>query len=1067
MISGIDEEFGGLELSGTDGTAVDNGALLPVSVTEGSSLQNGSDPSGMIGAIGTIAWENGQIPLSLLEGLPTPIFCKQLDGIFLYCNEAYCRYIGRPLREILGKKVQDLVPSELGPAFDASDKVLLATRMPQQSEYDGWGAGHENSRSVVVKNLYCDHTGNPVGIVGLVLDITDRKRSEDALRLSEERLELAMQGADLGFWDWDLATSHVERNEKVRLMLGYNKGELAATNEAWSAIIHPDDLPLAVQGLEAHLEGRTESMHGEYRVRAKNGEWLWVQDRGRVVERDANGRPVRVTGTVMLTHARKLTELRLDEARFRDQLRAGLVSTFLSTGSFDAILRLAMQELAAHITETRVVYLVANREAQAQVVAAQPMCSLRSSDPISFNLKQSPALHDAFENRKCFSVPDARQNSALGPLRGQLIALDCRAALASPMQTDEGLVGIIAMISSTPRQWTPDETLALEAVSETLSPILRQICSEKRRAEALRALSLSEQRYALALRATNEGLWDWDIATDELFMSDRCLQLHGLPSRSGIKTLADRLKVVHPEDQSQFEQALREHLNGKTETLNIECRELHADGHPRWMQTRGLAVRDPNSQLPIRLVGSTTDITERKLAEERLVHDALHDLLTGLPNRSLLLDRIGCCLNRARRAGEHQFAVLFMDIDRFKNINDGLGHQAGDSLLRSFSARVREALRTGDTLARLGGDEFVILLEEIENDEDAIRVAHRIRSLLDASLDADGKEVHVRVSLGITFGPNGYANADEMLRDADTALFRAKDLGRDQCVIFNEDMHHKAFQRLNLETELRQAIERSQITAHYQPIVRMADRTIQGFEALARWNSPERGFVSPGEFIPTAEESGLINLIGRDVLRCAAAEIRRWQATCPEYVDLTVNVNLSARQISQASIVVDTFGTLSDAMLDTRHLKFEITESFLMNDPELAKAILLQLKDLGIRIVLDDFGTGFSSLSYLLNFPIDELKIDRSFVRNLKEGTREHSIVKTIVRLAKSLDLVVTAEGVETEEQFELLKAEGCDYAQGFLFSRPVSSARAEMILRRISPASPCTTHIDSELQEV
>ena len=445
------------------------------------------------------------------------------------------------------------------------------------------------------------------------------------------------------------------------------------------------------------------------------------------------------------------------------------------------------------------------------------------------------------------------------------------------------------------------------------------------------------------------------------------------------------------------------------------------------------------------------DVTDRRRAEEQLQHDAFHDALTGLPNRALFIDRLQAALARLQGAiarGHHKgmFAVVFLDVDRFKLVNDSLGHSVGDRLLVELSSALKTAVRPGDTVARLGGDEFTILLEDMEDREEAIAIAERIQSVLRQPLTIAGHEVFATVSMGIALSAPSYRRAEDLLRDADTAMYHAKALGKSRHQVFDSSMHARARRLLQLEHDLRRAIERHEFRVHYQPIVRVEDRRIAGFEALVRWDHPERGVVGPSEFIHLAEETNLIVPLGRAVLEEACRQAAAWHLASGE--DLFVSVNLSVKQISQPDLVEQVDGVLRLSGLPARLLKLEVTESMVMENTDGAIALLRRLKALGVNIAIDDFGTGYSSLSYLLRLPADTLKIDRSFVSGTGNAGRNVSIVRTVVGLAYSLGLDVVAEGVETEEQMALLRDLGCPFAQGFLFSPAVDSEEAAQLAR-------------------
>ena len=500
--------------------------------------------------------------------------------------------------------------------------------------------------------------------------------------------------------------------------------------------------------------------------------------------------------------------------------------------------------------------------------------------------------------------------------------------------------------------------------------------------------------------------------------------------------------ITHPEDLGNLLLYIHRLLEGEIPSHQMEQRYLHTRGHAVWVSLNMSLVRNAEGE-PLHFIFQIQDITDRKSAEERLLHDAFHDALTGLPNRALFMDHLTLAIERTRRSQLHMFAVLFLDLDRFKVINDSLGHMIGDQLLIAIARRLEACLRPGDTVARLGGDEFTILLDDIRHESEATDVAERIKASLSQPFSLSGHEVFTGASIGIAPSAIGYESADDILRDADTAMYRAKSLGKMRHEVFVQTMHSSALHQLQMETDLRRAVEREEFQVYYQPIISLATGTLEGFEALVRWQHPERGMISPGMFIPLAEETGLILPLGRFVLREACDQMRRWQEQSALALPLTISVNLSSKQFLQADLIDQIKDILQETKLDPRNLKLEITESVVMENIETATEMLRQLRALGVSLSIDDFGTGYSSLSYLHRFPINTLKIDRSFVSQMTENNENMEIVRTIVMLAHNLNMDVVAEGVETVEQLAQLNALGCQFGQGYFFSKPIDRTPA------------------------
>lgn len=520
---------------------------------------------------------------------------------------------------------------------------------------------------------------------------------------------------------------------------------------------------------------------------------------------------------------------------------------------------------------------------------------------------------------------------------------------------------------------------------------------------------------------------------------------------------------IHPDDCPRVSEAAEKaRLTGIGERLEYRIR--HKDGSWRVLESTASAIRGPNGKSE-GLVIVNRDITDRKRAEDLLVHSAFHDGLTDLPNRALFLDRLGRAIAVARRHADFKFAVLFIDIDGFKVFNDSLGHAMGDALLIQIAQRLTACLRRADTisrarfgdslelptgentLARPGGDEFVVLAEELGNPSDAIRVAERIQEKLAVPFSLGSHKIGVTASIGIVFkGHIGNEAPEELLRDAEIAMYRAKHSGKARCEVFDNAMHAGARKRLQLETDMRKALELGEFVVYYQPIVSLRNNQIVGFEALTRWQRPQ-GIVMPGEFIAVADETGVIVSINQQLMLDAFRQLRRWQELFPSDPPLTMSVNISPKQFQQADLSAQIGQILQQSGVDPNCVNLEITETIAMADAEKSAIVLQELRALGVHLEIDDFGTGYSSLSRLQRFPVDTLKIDRAFISRMDSDLETHEIVRTIVMLAQNLGLKVVAEGVETEEQFELLKRVSCKLAQGYLFSKPAAPHAVEQLL--------------------
>ncbi|MBD2308180.1 EAL domain-containing protein [Chroococcidiopsis sp. FACHB-1243] len=592
--------------------------------------------------------------------------------------------------------------------------------------------------------------------------------------------------------------------------------------------------------------------------------------------------------------------------------------------------------------------------------------------------------------------------------------------------------------------WYTIEYMPSEIDRKIIDIIAAAIGIEEERRATQRSLQ-DEQRYALAAQAARDGLWDWNLNTDRIYLSKRSQLLMDLAAENSQTSAAEFFQRIHPADLNTVQTALGEHLAERTPQFESEYRITLADGSDRWLLFQGLAWRDAEGK-PYRIAGSQTDITERKQAEVQLRYQAYHDEQTGLPNRILLMERLRRAIDKQKHQEDYLFAVLFLDLDRFKVINDSLGHGFGDRMLKAIASRLQTCVRPGDTIARLGGDEFTLLLEAIGNEQEALQIAERIQQRIALPFYLGEHEVFASASIGIALSRLDYEDPEDLLRDADTAMHRAKTLGT-RMEIFDSSMHNLAMARLQIEIDLRKALERQELRVFYQPIVSLKTGKTTGFEALVRWQHPTSGMIPPIKFIPVAEETGLICAIGWWVLQQACHQTRHWQERFPTEPPLTISVNVSGKQFTQSNLIEKVDRILQETGLAPTSLKLEITESVLVENAEAAAAVICQLRAMGIQFSIDDFGTGYSSLSYLHRLPIDTLKIDRSFVNNVDCEPEKIEIIRTIVALAWNLGMNVVAEGVETKTQMYQLQALKSEYGQGYFFSKPTDSEAAEALL--------------------
>ncbi|MDH5719652.1 MAG: EAL domain-containing protein [Spirochaetia bacterium] len=563
--------------------------------------------------------------------------------------------------------------------------------------------------------------------------------------------------------------------------------------------------------------------------------------------------------------------------------------------------------------------------------------------------------------------------------------------------------------------------------------------------ESLEALHESEERYALAAKGANDGLWDWNISNETMFFSARWKNMLGYHDSEIKNSINEWYELLHPEDKEQVKLEIERHIIEDTPNFNSEYRIKHKDGSYRWMLSRGLAVKNNRGDV-YRMVGSQTDITERKMAEEQIMHDAFHDGLTGLANRTLLIDHIGLAIEKAKRDNKHKFSVMVVDMDRFNIINETFGHSMGDYLLKEISERLKTCMRPGDTIARLGGDEFAILLDDINDKEDASVIAEKIQNILKIPFSVSNEEVYVSASMGISLNKGSEIRPEIPLQEADAAMHIAKKKGASMYHFHSYDKERDTRAKISDQTNLRKALENNELSLNFQPQYNMSDKKIIGSEVLVRWKHPQKGEISPQTFISIAEESGFIYELTDWIIEQACIWYKSW---LDKRYDFTISINFSASQFQREGMVKNFLSILEKYKISPSCFEIEITENMLMGKSENILETLLELKNVGVRFAIDDFGTGYSSLSYLKRFPISVIKIDKSFINGIPSDNENASIVKAIIAIANSLNLSVIAEGVENINQAEFLIENDCKVAQGYYFNRPLTPEKFEKVLEK------------------
>jgi diguanylate cyclase (GGDEF)-like protein/PAS domain S-box-containing protein len=882
--------------------------------------------------------------------------------------------------------------------------------------------------------------GDQLGFgIASLQDRAASERAKEALLKSEELLRNAFDNAPIGMALVHFDNRILEVNRALCDILGYSREALIATT--LEALTHPDDRGIELEHKFRIIAGLNQIFQIEKRYLHADGHVVWGQLSVSLVT-DVNGRPMYYLSQVEDITRRKqaLESLQESEYRYRslfmaaqrqaqelallDKVRTALAREI----DLPILFRTVVEAIAGTFGYTLVsLYLCENDSLvlQHQVGHQNTIARIVMGADVASQVTRSG---------KPMILEDAHTDLTFAdPVKG------IQSEVCVPLFDQGIVVGVLKVESVQGEILTRADLRLMTALSEHVSIAIG-------RARLFSHMSESEERYARAVEGANDGLWDWDLNTGLVYYSPRWKSMLHYAAHEISSSIEAWFGRVHPDDMDHVRLGMTAHLEGISPNFENEHRILDREGRYRWVLCRGVAVRDIHGTAQ-RIAGSMTDITLRKQAEERLLYDALHDALTGLPNRALFLDRLHHVIQNVLRYPDHHYAVLFLDLDHFKMVNDSLGHSSGDELLIMIAERLKSCLRPGDTVARLGGDEFVLLLENIETVAEAALVAERIQIQFAPPFKINGQDVFTAASVGIVWGTPEYRHPGEVLRDADIAMYRAKAMGKACYQVFDTHMRDNVVSRLELEAALRRALEQQELRVYYHPIMSLTSNRLLGIEALVRWESLEKGLIHPKDFIPMAEESSLIVPIDRWVLRESCSHMAEWTAQYIQEPPLVLNVNLSSKQFTRPDLINYVQGVLTATGLNERSLKVEITESVIMADMEYAVAVLTQLHGMGIQICIDDFGTGYSSLSYLFQLPVDTLKIDRSFIERLEQG-ESAEIVHTIVELAHNLGMDVIAEGVETEAQWSLLHDLGCDAGQGFLIALPMSNLDLEAFLR-------------------
>lgn len=807
-----------------------------------------------------------------------------------------------------------------------------------------------------------------------------------------ERFYLVVESANDGLWDWEVETDTLYNSPRWKETLGFQDDELIPSVATWKDLVHPEDLPYVIKALEGHLEGKLPFYRAEYRMRTKQNNYIWVLDRGKA-RFDENGRPTHVAGSLTDITERKSNEEKLAE----NERRLRTILTCMNEG-----------------------ILVLDQDAK--FVYSNPSFSRMlglSVDQVEGRTPLDPKWRVIHED----GSPDP------GETHPSWLTLKTGKPIHNRIQGVYTADGKLNWLLANSEPMFHPETHQITGVVVTFSDITER----KHREQQLR---LTAQVFEYSQEAIVIANAERKILTVNRAFSE--ITGYGNEEAVGREMLFHCVNTYPGSDENSLWQEVIQQGHWRGETRN-----RRRDGEDYSELASISSVKNEQNEVT-HFICVASDITERKNAERRIENLAYYDALTDLPNRVMFQDRLDQALALARRE-QFSLAVLMIDLDRFKIINDSLGHMVGDHLLRQVARRLQQCVREVDTISRMGGDEFVAVLLDVDANG-AAHVAIRILNKLAGAYEIEGYRLNNTASIGISIFPNDGRDNETLIKQADAAMYHAKDSGRHNYKFFTDDMNASALERIVLENGLRDALERNELLLHYQPQLDTVTGRLLGAEALLRWNHPEKGLISPGRFIPVAEETGLIVPIGGWVIREVCRQIRVW---LDDGLDVCrISINLAAQQLREIDLIDTVCAALNEKRVEPHLLEFELTESTLMSENATTDQHLQAFDSLGVELSIDDFGTGYSSLSYLKRFPFDRLKIDRSFVQDLANNPDDEAIVSSVIGLSKNLKMEVIAEGVETEEQLVLLQKLGCNAAQGFLFSKPLTSENFAIYLR-------------------
>ncbi|WP_293132444.1 GGDEF and EAL domain-containing protein [Microcoleus sp. bin38.metabat.b11b12b14.051] len=932
--------------------------------------------------------QTAEYALDICEEMSVSIIATTPGGHILSLNQATCELLGYSKKDLLGKQIAGLFKETDSPAQGSELANLTAENCVKNVERIYISKDYKKIIVLLSISTIRDDKGHVSGKLYVAQDITDSKRAERDLRRSEKKFRQLVETVNAAAFIYQRRQLRFV-NSQTEDMTGYTREELLALD--LYDLVHPDFRETVKRWGKSHQIRESLLSKNEVKILTKTGETRWIEATVDIIKFE---RKASILVTAFDISDRKLAELELETSL--SLLQATIESTA------DGILAVDGQGKVVSF----------NRKfAQMWQLPDFLLDSRDSNQILGFGINQLKYPEIFLYRAKELSDRPAVESFDIIEFKdGRIFE-----RYSLPQLTGGKISGRVFSFRDVTERWQSQEKLRK-----------------------------SEERFHLLTRATNDAVWDLNLLKSEYWLSEEFEKVFGYKlNETQTIEVESWWQNIHPEERERVKSSFNLTMNSDAQCWSEEYSFRRADGGYVFVLDRGYIIRNASGEA-VRAIGTMMDITQRKQAEEIIRYQAVYDQLTGLPNRILFNDRLLASLREAKK-NQRMLAVMFLDLDRFKKINDTLGHAAGDRLLEGFAARISETLRSTDTVARWGGDEFTVLLPKVNCLEDALKTAQRILDNLKPAFKLEGQSLHVSSSIGIAVYPNDGEDAETLVKNADAALYCAKERGRNNYQLYTSTINPQGSQLLNIENRLHEALEQGEFEVFYQPKVNITTWKIQGMEALLRWQHPELGLVSPATFIPMAEENGLIVPIGEWVLQTACTQNKAWQDALQP--DLRVAVNFSARQFQQFNLVQMVAKCLETTGLAPKYLELEITETTAMQDVEYTTKVLRELQDMGVQIALDDFGTGYCSLNYLKKFPLNILKIDKSFVGELTTDPCQRAIANAVATLGRDLNLSVVAEGVETKEQLDCLRSLHCHEIQGHYFSTALSAGDASKLL--------------------